>query len=116
VPDGTNGFELVYAGGHCHAPNCISLELTIKETGELLCLQRPVRGNGSLTDPFDDMGYITLPPCLWGRDGEGGGRALPPRPRVPLNATLRSVCRQNSTIGHYGQMASWQMRGVFYYD
>jgi len=116
VPDGTNGFELVYAGGHCHAPNCISLELTIKETGELLCLQRPVRGNGSLTDPFDDMGYITLPPCLWGRDGESGGRALPPRPRVPLNATLRSVCRQNSTVGHYGQMASWQMRGVFYYD
>jgi hypothetical protein len=27
-----------------------------------------------------------------------------------------SVCRQNSTVGHYGQMASWQMRGVFYYD
>jgi hypothetical protein len=36
VPDGTNGFELVYAGGHCHAPNCISLELTIKETGDPL--------------------------------------------------------------------------------
>ena len=66
--------------------------------------------------PFDDKGYSTLPPCLWGRDGEGGGLALSPRPRVPLNATLRSVCRQNSTIGHYGQMASWQMRGVFYYD
>jgi len=116
VPDGVRGFELAYAGGHCHAPNCLSIELKIKETGEVLCRQKPLWGTGDVEhDPFDDAGYATLPPCLW-RGVNDSDISLPPRPRVPIHATLRTVCRQNSTIGHTGQMASWQMRGVFYFD
>jgi len=116
VPDGARGFELVYAGGHCHAPNCISLELYVKETGELICQQKPVWGSGDVErDRFDDKSYATLPPCLW-RGANDTDLSLPPRPRVPITATLRSICRQNSTVGHTGQMASWQMRGTFYFD
>jgi len=112
---GFEGLELAYAGGHCHAPSCISIELVNLDDGATLCRQTPVWGAGEvLRDPFDELGYATLPPCLWGKagDGDADDAALPPRPFLPFNATLRTVCRQNSTVGHYGQMASWQMRGL----
>ena len=33
--------SMIYAGGHCHAPSCLSIELYSNETGtpELLCRQ-----------------------------------------------------------------------------
>ena len=52
---------------------------------------------------------MVLPPCLWGSPDEG----LEP-PVFLHNATqMFSKTRSNNTwVGHTGQMASWQMRGV----
>jgi len=102
-----SGFELIYAGGHCHAPSCLSIELYNMDTGDLLCRQTPVLGTGS-SDRFDEKDYISLPPCLWGYEN-----GLVPPARLTLETNLLSIKRNNNTYGHYGEMASWQMRGVF---
>merc|ERR1711935_144063 len=71
---GGNGttVQLRYAGGHCHAPSCLSIELYNDDTNELLCRQLPVYGSGQVEDDrFDELGYLALPPCLWGTEGEG---------------------------------------------
>ena len=57
---------------------------------------------------FDELGYITLPPCLWGPEEEG----LVPPTFLSFDTNLISVKRNNNTYTHYGEMASWQMRGV----
>ena len=41
---GFDGINLIYAGGHCHAPSCISMELFNADTGKLLCRHNPVYG------------------------------------------------------------------------
>ena len=41
------GVNLVYAGGHCHAPSCISMELFNADTGELICRQLPIYGKSN---------------------------------------------------------------------
>ena len=41
------GIKLVYAGGHCHAPSCISMELYNADTGDLICRQTPVYGKSN---------------------------------------------------------------------
>ena len=41
---GYDGIHLIYAGGHCHAPSCISMELFNADTGKLLCRHNPVYG------------------------------------------------------------------------
>ena len=41
---GFDGINLIYAGGHCHAPTCISMELFNADTGMMLCRQDPVAG------------------------------------------------------------------------
>ena len=104
--------RLIYAGGHCHAPSCLSIELFRNDTGELLCRQLPVfGGRGASTingTRFDEPGYIALPPCLFGEEDEG----LVPPVFLSWDTNLSSVKRSNSTYGHSGEMASWQMRGV----
>ena len=40
----TQGIKLIYAGGHCHAPSCISMELFHADTGKLLCAHYPTYG------------------------------------------------------------------------
>mmetsp|Transcript_61941 Transcript_61941/g.170570 ORF Transcript_61941/g.170570 Transcript_61941/m.170570 type:complete len:455 (-) Transcript_61941:351-1715(-) len=93
----SEGVYMVYAGGHCHAPNCVSIELWNQDTGELYCRQLPMFGKGDITnDKFDDKGYATLPPCVWSDDAS---EDLPTRPRVPFDAKLYSVAVQNSTYG-----------------
>ncbi|KAK3246828.1 hypothetical protein CYMTET_43649 [Cymbomonas tetramitiformis] len=101
--------RLIYAGGHCHAPSCISLELFRNDTGELLCRQLPQYGRGSFPeDKWDEAGYAAIPPCLWG-DDEG----LQPSVFLPPNTPVLSIKRNHNThSGHFGEMASWQMRGV----
>lgn len=104
--------RLIYAGGHCHAPACISMELYyIDKQGQpqILCRQIPKYGQGNVKDDkYDEAGYIALPPCLWG-DDEG----LEPSVFLPENTQLLSIKRnRNTDMGHYGEMASWQMRGV----
>ena len=41
---GYDGVHLIYAGGHCHAPSCVSMELFNADTGKLLCRHDPVYG------------------------------------------------------------------------
>jgi len=102
------GFQLIYAGGHCHAPSCLSIELYNADTGQLLCRQAPITGQGDPTDRFDELGYIALPPCLWGYE-EG----LVPPVTLSWDTKFMSIKRNNNTQAHYGEMASWQMRGIF---
>lgn len=103
--------RLLYAGGHCHAPACISIELYHNLTGtpELVCRQLPVFGDGDVNnDKFAEAGYLALPPCLWG-DDEG----LEPSFLLPAGTPMFSVKKNRNThMGHYGEMASWQMRGT----
>ena len=103
--------RLVYAGGHCHAPSCISLNLYRNDTGEVLCEQMPVYGTGNVShDKYDEAGYIAIPPCLWGND-----TGLRPSVLLPAGTPLRSIKKNRNThIGHLGEMASWQMRGTFF--
>jgi len=109
--------RLIYAGGHCHAPSCISLRLYINDTKTgnmtLLCDQVPVPGKGNVkVDRFDDKGYIHIPPCLWSDDPSEG---LEKTVWLPANTELVSITKKNNTHkGHFGEMASWQMRGVNY--
>jgi len=99
------------AGGHCHAPSCISLELYRNDTGtpKLLCRQLPQYGQGNVhVDKYDEAGYIAIPPCLWGDD-----KGLDPPQWLPANTPLFSIKKNHNTHqGHFGEMASWQMRGV----
>ena len=108
-PKEKGGMTLIYAGGHCHAPSCISIELYRNDTGEILCRQLPVYGKGDVTnDKFDEAGYVALPPCLW---GEEDGLLDPFE--LPYGTPLLSIKKnRNTRVGHFGEMASWQMRGL----
>jgi len=97
--------KFIYAGGHCHAATCLSMDLYNMDTGKLICSQTPIQGQN--TEVFDEKGYIAIPPCIWGDEDE-----LEDPPVLSVNTTLLSIKRCNSTYGHYGEMASWQMRGV----
>ena len=100
------GINLIYAAGHCHAPSCISMELYHADTGMLLCSHYPVFGKSH--EVMDEEGYLAIPPCLWGEEDEG----LVSPVFLPYDANLTSIKRNNNTYTHYGEMASWQMRGV----
>jgi len=109
-----SNMRLIYAGGHCHAPSCVGIWLYRNDPGhemELLCHQQPVYGKGDIeNDKYDEADYVTLPPCLWGGDG-----GLQPSLLLPPNTELVSIKRNKNThVGHYGEMASWQMRGVYF--
>ena len=50
--------RMIYAGGHCHAPSCISIELYRNDSGtpELLCRQTSQYGQGHVkADKFDEV-------------------------------------------------------------
>ncbi|KAH8052627.1 hypothetical protein JL720_14864 [Aureococcus anophagefferens] len=96
--------SMIYAGGHCHAPACISIELYKNDTGtpELLCRQVSVYGEGDVAaDKFDEVGYA-LPPCLWGSKDEG----LEPPVFLGEDTPMFSITHTwNTHVGHTGQMA-----------
>mmetsp|Transcript_93093 Transcript_93093/g.300923 ORF Transcript_93093/g.300923 Transcript_93093/m.300923 type:complete len:668 (+) Transcript_93093:475-2478(+) len=109
----TAGVKLIYAGPHCHAPSCLSMELYNADTGRLrsaakglICHMEPAVGQSNNT--YDEKGFVALPPCLWGSLDEG---LLEPE-LLSLDTELLSIKRNNNTVGHYGEMASWQMRGI----
>ena len=106
INSNNSGVKLVYAGPHCHAPSCISMELYNEDTGNLICKVDGVIGKGS-KNKFDEIGYIKLNPCLWGYDN-----GLYNPPILNWNTNLLSIKKNNNTNKHYGEMASWQMRGV----
>ena len=78
------GINLIYAGGHCHAPSCISMELFHADTGKLLCAHYPTYGkthqvfgsprllfcfsSDTISQVFDELGYLAIPPCIWGTE------------------------------------------------
>mmetsp|Transcript_379 Transcript_379/g.1116 ORF Transcript_379/g.1116 Transcript_379/m.1116 type:complete len:540 (+) Transcript_379:1019-2638(+) len=103
----TEGIKLIYAGPHCHAPTCLSMDLFNADTGELLCHVEPIRGKGS-DSPYDEHGFLAIPPCLWGSTAEG----LVEPQLLSLDTTLLSIKRNNNTLPHTGEMALWQMRGI----
>ena len=49
-----DGIHLVYAGGHCHAPSCFSMELYNADTGMLLCRTIPVYNK------YDEVRYFKI--------------------------------------------------------
>jgi hypothetical protein len=100
------GIQLIYAGPHCHAPSCISMELYNANTGELLCGMSAEFGKS--TEVYDEFGYAVLPPCLWGSAADGLQEPI----TLPLETELLSIKKNNNTYTHTGEMASWQMRGV----
>jgi len=108
--DLADGIELIYAGPHCHAPSCLSMELYNADTGELLCRVEPRPGQ-STDKVYDELGYLAIPPCLWGHED-----GLMKPVFLPSDTTLVSIKRNNNTISHFGEMASWQMRGVVIMD
>lgn len=100
--------RLAHVGPHCHAPTCISMELFNDDTGESLCKVDGTFGSGNLSKRFDEKDYIKINPCLFGFDS---GLFTPPK--LFWNTNLSSIKRANNTYAHYGDMASWQMRGYF---
>lgn len=82
------------------------MELYDADTGRLLCGVEPLYGTSGAI--YDEKGFLTLPPCLWGDLADGLEEPI----FLPLNTTLLSIKRNNSTLPHTGEMASWQMRGV----
>jgi len=102
---GPDGFKLIMAGSHCHAPNCIRQELINKDTGEVLCYGTTIKGETE--ELYHEAGYLFTPPCLWG-DAEGFQKP----PTLLKNTTMQMVTYFNSTYGHPGQMGIWQMKAA----
>ena len=57
---------------------------------------------------FDELGYLDLPPCLWGSPNDG---LISPE-YLSYDTNLLSIKKNNNTYAHFGEMASWQMRGI----
>ena len=102
----SKGFKLIYLAPHCHAATCIDMELYNSDTGDLICRVVGIMGEGTNAS-YDEEGYIKLNPCLFGEDE---GLLEPQMFRWDSNFT--SIKRANNTYTHYGEMASWQMRGI----
>lgn len=106
VEKSRRGFKLIYLAPHCHAPTCIDMELYNADTGDLICHVNGDLGKG--TDvKYDEEGYIKLNPCLFGED-----KGLLKPQLFSWDSSFTSIKRNNNTNAHYGEMASWQMRGV----
>ena len=50
----TSKVALLRAGSHCHAPACLNETLYNADTGEVLCMNKPLYGNG--TAVFQEAG------------------------------------------------------------
>jgi len=103
----SSGFEIIYAAPHCHAPMCIDVELYNADTGNLICHVSGDFGKGNTSLPYDELDYIKLNPCIWGHEA---GLLKPEF--LSWDTNLISIKRCNNTDAHYGEMASWQMRGA----
>jgi len=84
------------------------MDLFNADTGQLLCHVEPVHGSGK-GGMYDEHGFLSIPPCLWGEEKSEG--LMEPQ-LLSLDTTLMSIKRNNNTLPHTGEMASWQMRGI----
>ena len=73
------------------------------DSGVMKLVGRTMAGSG-LSTPV-----VGIAPCVWGAAADG----LRPPPRVRLDGNYTSIKRVNSTHGHWGVMALWQMRGAY---
>ena len=110
---GVSSGKLVAAHMHCHAPTCLSMSIANNATGEVYCVSHPTYGgahgiqpSASDTSRFQELGFIAVPPCLYGSPEYG----LDPSPDF-TGVTLRIVKKSNATYGHHGEMS----HGQFYY-
>ena len=92
----------------------VAVELTVRlrlpdaDRNELLCRNEPTIGAGQ--GVHDEKGFVVgIAPSVWGAAAAG----LRPPPRVRLDGNYTSIKRVNSTHGHWGVMALWQMRGAY---
>lgn len=120
--------RLVAAHFHCHAPTCLSMSLYMCEsgtpledctaqTGQLLCHQQASYGHldetndnrdeATLPQPFQEPGFISVPPCLWGSKEFGLEEPIP-----FSGKTLFATKTANATFGHHGEMAWMQVHYV----
>jgi hypothetical protein len=101
VTPGGDNLHMAAMHFHCHAPTCLAMEIWNNHTGELLCRQEPIYGGTGKIDiaKFDETGYISQPPCLWGE--EPGLEKMPLASGVAF--TIKAIT--NSTVGHHGEMA-----------
>ena len=83
---------------------------------ERLCLQTPALGSDSDGNPLTEPGYVHIPPCVWSRETDvvkAAGEGLAPSVHLPLGTELLIRKRSRNTFqGTYGEMGSWQMRGI----
>ena len=112
TPKVSHNLSLLVMTPHCHAPSCIREELWDADTNTLLCNVTAEYGDaryGSLNAPFNERGYVAIPPCLFGH--QPGLRK--PWTLTP-DANLTAVKYFNNTWRHLGQMAQWT--GLMVYD
>merc|ERR1712228_425389 len=95
-PANATGIKFLTIHGHCHAPTCILFELWNAYSNELLCRQAPVYGTSNSI--FDEKGYITVPPCVFGDEADG----LMPARTLPFGTRLYSMKRCKADTGHHG--------------
>lgn len=101
------GVKFLTIHGHCHAPTCLSFDLYNADTKEIICSQTPTYGTG--TNVYNESGYITVPPCVFGNEEDG----LMPAQVLPFGTRLFSSKRCRADTGHHGEMSLWQTYGVF---
>jgi hypothetical protein len=88
------------------------MEMIDVDRNVTICKTHPHYGT-SLTQAMNEEGYAAgIPPGVWGPKEEG----LPPPPILSLDANITVIKRVNSTVGHRGVMAHWQMRGIWAKD
>lgn len=109
-PANATGVKFLTIHGHCHAPTCLAFELWNADANELICRQAPVYGKSNAI--FDEKGYITVPPCVFGDAADG----LIPARTLPFGTRLFSTKKCNADAGHHGEMSLWQTYGVFGFD
>ena len=83
------------------------MQLYNADTGELICKVDGGLGEGQNNSKYDEKGYLKLNTCLWGNDTG----LLEPQ-FMSWDTNLTSIKTNNNTYAHYGEMASWQMRGI----
>ena len=70
-----------------------------------------VRQGNFPKDKWDEAGYVALPPCLWSDEDPSLDNTvwLPENSDTPMI----SIKKYNNThLGRYGEIASWQVRGA----
>jgi len=112
VPKGYKTITPIVMTPHCHAPDCMNVQMWDADTDTLICNITADYGdekNGDTRGLFNEANYVAIPPCLY---GDQPGLQTP----FNLSATTNMVAHKvfNNTFRHLGQMAQWT--GLMVYD